>query len=467
MFKSLRARLIFYFSLSIALSILVSALIAIGLAQIYIKQAAVNDLSRQAEILAGHIGRGDLSIRLLRTTEKVANTRVFILKPEAESPFFGPDFNPSLNWENLAKGDAQVTEGLLSPLDLRVIVVAQPLFTQNQLTGAVILARPLEFSTEPLLSLSRRLLLAALISLVLSSVFAFFLARRISEPLKQMTEASKKIAQGDYGQRVNASSADELGKLVATFNEMAKEVKLSQELQKDFIANVSHELKTPLTSIQGFTEALLENAVHDEKEKEKFLEIIAKESKHLERLIQDLLDIAKLDSKHFCLDRTEIDLKKLLKECEQIYRGQAKSLKVKFKTQIGALSPIYTDGNRLRQIVRNLLDNALKFTPAGGKVSLQAAQENSKVLITVSDTGTGIDTLDLPHIFERFYHAKKGNRKGFGLGLAIASELAKALGGTVTAESKVGEGSSFKIMLPFKGAKSLTARRERSKLPLG
>ncbi|MFQ5573994.1 MAG: sensor histidine kinase [Terriglobia bacterium] len=448
MFKSLRARLILYFSLSIALSILISALIAIALAQIYIKQAALGDLSRQAEILAGQIERGSLSPRLLRATEQVANTRVFLLSEGDESSFFGPNFEPSLDWERLAQNERQTTEGFLAPLNLRVIVVAWPLFAEGNLTGAVVLARPLEFSTEPWVSLSQRLIVAAVLSLVLSTLFAIYLARKISEPLKRMTGASRKIAQGDYDHDLEVSSSDEIGELTANFNAMTREVRRAQELQREFIASVSHELKTPLTAIQGFTQALLDGAVDGDDEKQRSLEIIAKEGSRLERLIQDLLDLAKLDSKHFSLKRHELDLQEFLKEYEDIYRARAKKEKVRFRVQIGRVPPLYTDGHRLRQIIGNLLENAFKFTPAGGRITLKSQHDRDNAVVEISDTGPGIDKKDLPHIFERFYGSDKHGRTGFGLGLAIAFELTAALGGNLSATSVPGKGSTFRVTFP-------------------
>ncbi|MGD6855524.1 two-component system histidine kinase PnpS [Bacillus infantis] len=229
------------------------------------------------------------------------------------------------------------------------------------------------------------------------------------------------------------------------------ELKKLEQMRKDFVANVSHELKTPITSIKGFSETLLDGAMHDKAALSAFLDIILKESDRLQSLIQDLLDLSKTEQQGFRLSVQEMDLSSLLGECLAILNGKAKdkAIDIEYSVQSGN-GWIKGDPHRLKQVFINLLTNAITYTPQGGKISVSLEEKEDKVQVEVKDTGMGIEQDEIPRIFERFYRidkARSRNSGGTGLGLAIVKHLVEAHKGSITVESEVGKGTTFKVQL--------------------
>ncbi|WP_226667073.1 two-component system histidine kinase PnpS [Metabacillus litoralis] len=243
---------------------------------------------------------------------------------------------------------------------------------------------------------------------------------------------------------------DEWKGIVLVFHDIT-ELKKLEQMRKDFVANVSHELKTPITSIKGFSETLLDGALSDQQTAEYFLSIILKESDRLQTLIQDLLDLSKIEQQGFELSIQNCDLKEVIEDISIMLSGKAKEKEVE-------LSVFYPEGllfiegdiYRLKQIFINLINNALTYTSKGGSVKVHIEKHNEYVNITVSDTGIGISTEEIPRIFERFYRvdrARSRNSGGTGLGLAIVKHLVEAHKGQISVQSKVGEGTTFSVKL--------------------
>jgi len=293
---------------------------------------------------------------------------------------------------------------------------------------------------------------AGLIALVLSLFVAFWLAHWISNPLQQIIRASRQMPAAS-SLKLSASGPREVQALTKAFNEMSTRVSTSQKSQRDFVANVSHELKTPLTSIQGFAQAILDGTAETIEERQQAATIIFNESGRMHKLVLDLLDLARLDAGTLELQRAPVDLAALLRAMAERFSLQARSAGVVIQIEANHLPVITGDGDRLAQVFTNLVDNALKFTPAGGRITLQAEKSDSYLQITVSDTGAGIPTEAVARIFDRFYQvdpARPGGEKhGSGLGLAIVKEIVTAHGGTISARSEPGQGSVFTIRLPI------------------
>jgi len=229
------------------------------------------------------------------------------------------------------------------------------------------------------------------------------------------------------------------------------EIKKLEQVRKDFVANVSHELKTPVTSIKGFTETLLDGAMNNKKTLESFLTIILKESDRLQSLIHDLLELSKIEQQGFRLNLQEMDLHSLLNDSIKLLKGKAnaKDIGLEFYCKQDHV-PIKGDVDRLKQVFINLIGNAINYTPAGGHVRIILVEYEENVRIHVKDTGVGISREDIPRIFERFYRvdrARSRNSGGTGLGLAIVKHLIEAHQGNITVKSKVAEGSEFIIEL--------------------
>ncbi|MGD6833325.1 two-component system histidine kinase PnpS [Sutcliffiella halmapala] len=243
---------------------------------------------------------------------------------------------------------------------------------------------------------------------------------------------------------------DEWKGIVLVFHDIT-ELKKLEQMRKDFVANVSHELKTPITSIKGFSETLLDGAMNDKETLEYFLSIILKESERLQSLIEDLLDLSKIERQGFKLNMDYVDIHELLEDILIILGAKAKEKEIDLELSKAKRDLfIYGDNPRVKQIFINLINNALAYTPSGGKVSVTVQDAGDKVEITVSDTGIGMDEEEIPRIFERFYRVDKArsrNSGGTGLGLAIVKHLVEAHHGSITVASKVNSGTAFKVKL--------------------
>ena len=292
-------------------------------------------------------------------------------------------------------------------------------------------------------------------SLIVSFVLAVLIASSVSRPLRRAVGAAHAIAEGDYTQQVPERGPREVRELAEAFNHMAGQVQQSHQMQRDFLANVSHELKTPLTSIQGFSQAILDGAAA---EPERAARVIHDEAGRLHRLVEDLLDLARIESGQTPLRREYVDLQALLDGILGGFALRAGENRVTLAHQLNDLPRLTGDNDRLAQVFTNLIDNALNHTPAGGQVEVRARRaprpggDQPGVEVAVSDSGEGIPPEDLSRIFERFYQVDKSRsrarRAGSGLGLAISKEIVEAHGGLIRAESAAGQGATFIVWLP-------------------
>jgi len=297
------------------------------------------------------------------------------------------------------------------------------------------------------------ILQGGLLALLLSLVFAYFFARYIADPLQKVVAAARVQPSAEI-KAVEIGGPFEVQELTRAFNAMLARMQASQRSQKEFVANVSHELKTPLTSIQGFSQALLDGTASSEKSRNQAAKVIHDESERMHRMVLDLLDLAKLDAGTADMTMAPVDIAVLLNAIVEKFMPQLRQTNVHMVVNAPeTLQPITADGDRLSQVITNLIDNALKFTPNGGKIEVSASVVNSEMLIAVSDTGAGISDEDVGKIFKRFYQAdpsrKGGEKHGAGLGLAIAHEIVQAHGGKIVVRSELNEGTTFNVFLPL------------------
>jgi signal transduction histidine kinase len=293
---------------------------------------------------------------------------------------------------------------------------------------------------------------AGAVALVLSILLALLISRSVAAPLKRVTGAAQAIADGEIEARTPASGPKELRDLAAAFNEMADQVQASQRSQRDFVANVSHELKTPLTAIQGFSQALLDGTASGPEGTAQAARVIHEEANRMRRLADELLTLARFDAGQVTIARGPVDLEPLLQRCVEKLATQAEASEVSLALDLTGTLTVTGDGDRLVQVFTNLMDNAIAHTPGGGTVTLRARQtkDDGGVEVAVIDTGVGIPPEALPRIFERFFRVDKARQRsrGAGLGLAISKGIVEAHGGTIVAESVLGLGSKFTVWLP-------------------
>jgi signal transduction histidine kinase len=343
------------------------------------------------------------------------------------------------------------------------LYVARPFGTNRMLVTAALPrkgAAVVFFAEYLLLPMAESAGVAILVAMLL----AVFVSRSIAQPLQKMATVAQGIAQGDYAKSAPESGPDEVRALGQALNSMKQQVQTSQQGQRDFLANVSHELKTPLTSIQGFAQALIDGAAATPEAIQRSANIIYSEADRMRRLVESLLELARLDAGLQTLSRASLDLRALLLAVTDRFGPRAHEQGVALTTELPpALTGLSGDADRLAQVFTNLVDNALKHTPAGGKVTVSAVPSPAWVEVSVSDTGPGIPAEDLGRIFERFYQVDKSRarRTGVGLGLTISKEIVEAHGGSLRVESVVGLGSRFVVRLPLARPEDLAAAKKR------
>jgi len=293
------------------------------------------------------------------------------------------------------------------------------------------------------------LLLAAVIALIISLVIAIFLARSIYRPLAKVTKAAQQISAGDYSQRIKPEGPKEIKELGDSFNHMTEDVEQAQLKLRHFVADVSHELRSPLTSIQGFAQALLDGTAADDATKLKAAQIISEESRRLKYQVDELLELSRMQSNQIKFHKDPVLIGEILEQCTEMLAIQAKQKQVTLELTAEPKLTVIGDADSLEQVFLNLMDNAVKNSPNGGKIRVVSGKnEGNFARITVSDEGPGIHPDYLPHVFERFYQVT-GARTGVGLGLTIAKEIVIAHHGTIEASSAPGEGAIFTVTLPL------------------
>jgi signal transduction histidine kinase len=237
----------------------------------------------------------------------------------------------------------------------------------------------------------------------------------------------------------------EIGHLAERFRDMARRLSEAEQLERNFLMSVSHELRTPLTAIRGHVAALREGLLEDADSIDLSLDIVAAETERLSRLVGDVLDLAKLDARRFTLHPEEVDMEQLVERAYATFHEEARRRGIDYRSDLNAHPVLMTDGDRVLQIITNLLSNAFRWTPDGGRIELGLTQNNGAVAVTVADTGPGIAKAEQDRIFRPFWSRDGG---GTGLGLAIARELAQALGGRIELDTDIGRGSTFELVLP-------------------
>jgi len=294
------------------------------------------------------------------------------------------------------------------------------------------------------------LLLGVLLSIGIALLFTLFFANRISAPVKKLAVAATRLGKGDLAQRVAIKDKGEIGELAEAFNAMAGELERSDKVQRNMIADIAHELRTPLTNIRGYLEAISDGVVQPDAGT---ITSLNEEAALLSRLVSDLQELSLAESGALKFDFRVQDIVGVLKQTVETKRPAAiaKGLTLVDATQ-SDLPPVNIDAQRISQVLRNLLENAIAHTESGGSITVAAEKQGNQIAVDVTDTGEGIAAEDIPHLFERFYRVDRSRARttgGSGLGLKIAKRLVEAHGGTITVRSEPGKGSCFTFTIPI------------------
>lgn len=298
--------------------------------------------------------------------------------------------------------------------------------------------------------IGRYFLIGGLIAIGLSIILSYLLSRRVLSPVKALTTAAGKLGRGDFTQRVQVNDNSEISELADTFNSMANNLERAEELRKNMVADIAHELRTPLSNIKGYLEATLDGIVQAD---ETTIRKLDEETTILTRLVSDLQELSLAEAGELKLQRETTDIGKIINNSIEVMQTNTIQKNISLVASLPDRLPLVNiDIHRINQVVRNLINNAVTATPSGGSVTVSAESDNECVKISVSDTGDGIQEEDLNRIFERFYRVDKSRARatgGTGLGLTIARRLVEAHGGNISAESEQGKGSTFSFTIPL------------------
>ncbi len=333
--------------------------------------------------------------------------------------------------------------------------VAVPVRAGGRILGAVSVLRPPTSLHQEIRHLRWVVAWATVLALAIAAGLALLLARSIAVPIQEMQVAARRLAAGYLDQRVPVRTRDELGDLARSLNYMASELQRIDSLRRQFVADASHELRTPVANLAVAVEALKGERSRDQGDALALLAAIEREVSRLHRLVEDLLELSLAESGEVRLNLAPVSPAEIVQRAVQSFYPRAEAGDIRLQVELPARLPLVrADTERAVQVLANLLDNALKYTPPGGQVTVSAVERRGDVLLSVADTGPGIPEADLPHIFDRFYKADKSRtsaRGGAGLGLAIAKRLVEAQGGFIVAENLEGRGARFLVALPRAG----------------
>ncbi len=456
--NSLRVRLPLIFLAGIALAGVVTTMIAIQLFQSFAHDQALSSLNREASgvaalfsnaVAASYGNPDDRSPPRFaaKNLELATGDKIYLVGPRI---FPGQDNVTGLtrlpiqtiDWQS---GKSLTFEFTPPGTHRKYIAVAKPITLGKTSVGAIVVATKKTDVSHRVNDLIKRLALAGLLGLVAAGLLAWYLSRRIVKPILELSAAADEVASGNYAVSVPQNAPGELAHLSERFSEMTDRLAEVEVMERNFLMSVSHELRTPLTAIRGHVSALLEGVVDDPELEQLSLETVEAEATRLERLVGDILDLAKLDTHRFTVTREEVDMGTLLDQAYETYRDEARRREIDYRQEVRDRPVITSDGDRVLQVVGNLLSNAFRATPDGGRIDLSLAQENGSVTVAVQDSGPGIAPEARDRLFRPFVSDSSG---GTGLGLAIAKELSGALGGRIELESELGRGARFALVLP-------------------
>ncbi|MCR5178803.1 MAG: HAMP domain-containing histidine kinase [Lachnospiraceae bacterium] len=404
-------------------------------ADLYNSETSLEAVNRQLSVIAPYL---DATIWIINPSGRLVLDSSQNLKPDSEIIING--FAPFAdgNYYTIGNGWGTFSERMLS--------VLAPITADYQVRAYVVIHYPMknvEKTSEQLLNISYLLLIALLL---LSLIILFFFTELVYIPLRRITTATEHYASGKMDYRFSVDSDDEMGYLAATLNFMAGEIERSEEDQKKFVANVSHDFRSPLTSIRGYLRAMLDGTIPEEAH-EKYLHIVLNEAERLTKLTNDLLALNSLSSHGMMLEKSDFDINRTIRATALSFEGTChdKNLNIDLILTDGEML-VNADETRIQQVLYNLIDNAIKFSNRDSSIRIETTEKRSKVFVSVKDFGIGIPKEDQKLIFDRFYKSDSSrgkDKKGTGLGLSIVREIIRAHEENINVISTVGAGTEF------------------------
>ncbi|SHH63262.1 sensor histidine kinase [Clostridium grantii] len=360
---------------------------------------------------------------------------------------------PYMDTVLMGKSLAKITK--LKYVDGTSIFIGEPIIKNKVVIGMVFVIQPVVDYTSALKGFYLAYFLVTGAIIIIALMLIYIIIRQTINPLHKMIEGAQKMIDGNYKIKIDKNGQDEIGQLSYAFNALAAQLDIDsqaaarlEQTRRDYVANISHELRTPIASIRAMSETLTDNMLQSDKDKERYYKMIFREALRLQRLINDMLEISRIQQTHNALQKTDVDGSILMSQVYNQFQHIADDIDIYFTITESAqnMPKLYTNQDRLMQVIVILLDNAFKFTKVEGKVTIDAHYTEEKVYIKISDSGEGINEGDLPYVFERFYKSDKSHTgKGTGLGLAIAKQVIDNLGEVIEVNSQLGIGTEFTL----------------------
>ncbi|MWV43674.1 HAMP domain-containing protein [Paenibacillus sp. HJL G12] len=416
----------------------------------------------EAEELASHVVKmlqeqEQTSVDIIGTMAEFSSVDIFLIQADGQfSPrdqvILAQRHYPQGIWDQASLlASHQVVKEFVSQGKWFLLHGKPILDSAGHMNGGVYVVSSLEEMKESIRTIRLMILLTGVGAFIVTLGLVLMLSRKLSYPLLQIEKAARRIAKGEFETRMPVKRGDEIGSLIGAINDLAGELQRYRDTRNEFFANISHELRTPITYLEGYADVLSKGLIEDEDEQRKTLDIIAEESRRLMVMIRELFDLAKMEEGRIDFYPEWVAMNALLEKSAAKVKLRADSKEVELEVRHPEKEQyIWADSNRMEQILMNLLDNAISFTHQG-RVMLTLTHGREQVKLEVTDTGPGIPADELPYIFERFYRVEKSRSRqhgGSGLGLSIVKKLVELQGGTVEVNSRVGDGTTFRIVFP-------------------
>lgn len=389
----------------------------------------------------------DSTIYAIKTDKQaLENPKTIQLDKDLEESYLLSDLQKILGGENVFR-KKQYSE----KFDMYVVFSGIPWKTNSGISGAILLFSPISQINSNLAKLNLIIWIIAVVFIIISALVIYLNSQKISKPIKQMELAAGKLASGEPSDDLVVNDTDEIGKLAKSFNYMKHQLASTEKMRSEFIASVSHDMRTPLTSINGFVSGMLDGIVQPDDYK-KYLTIIKDETVRLTKLTNDILQLAKIQSGSIKLLREKLLVKDILDSVISSTRVFMNNKSIKMALECASTITVYADSDKLKQILINIMENAVKYTDYGGEISISVKSKPTITEFRIRDTGIGISSEELPLIFEKFYRVDKSRSSpgGTGLGLNIAKSLIELHEGKIWAVSEIGTGTEIIFELPEK-----------------
>lgn len=460
--KSLYTKLFTFVMAIFLVSSIMLGVMAFGFLGSYFTNKQEKNLSKIAEevarvtvTLASSRASGDAYRSSVDSIATATDTQIFVVDKAGNtviSSIEGYTGQIKDKFKNgMLAGRREIFHGKISgETSVSMLAVSGPIIYNGEVVGGVLVSIPIPEIAKAREEVFKYFFWSICIAIVFVAVLVYFLAKKITKPILNLSDVARSIAKGNFKQRVEIDEIEELAELGETFNDMAESIEVFETTRNSFVANISHDLRTPMTTITGFVEGILDGTIPKEKH-EWYLSIVLDESKRLSRIVNDLLDISKLEQGSFNLEMQDFDINELTRltviKFEKNITDKDIQLSVEFESENLLVN---ADKDAISRVLTNLLDNAIKFTNENGFIDIKVGMKDNKAYVSVQNSGLGIAEEELAHIFDRFYKTDKSrslDKNGAGLGLYIVKNIIQSHGQRVWAESRKGEFSRFSFTL--------------------